>query len=637
MPLTRNQFEGLLPNQQLAEIYALITNGDTMTTKREFEHKTHPQQLALIYEALANTGFAGDNTPTEVSGTALLKVFKHFARPRITGDTVIDFEGWGTSHPPSGNYTIVLDFKDEILHTVTFGDRWVASDTSDIIFDPTKIYVIKATVVDGETVNYHIEGYSLVNEIDLTDMSIFLADHGEDTDTNHTLIGQFVVNQGPQGVFLGGDNNYPVGSTVTMDDNLASIQPLITALKVWPCTGNHDLDTYELDFNSEVLLVDDAAGAFTWGIFLDTPPSDWLTNLTSPLTGETQNSGGLFGFGDGDIETQITNDAGSTYYFRFNLNTTGLDLGSHVFRFTMVIDDGVRISFGNSTEVRRLIDLNVKVPVTDLSTSHETVAPTQTNGIVWTERGVVEFLVPADVLKPNDNNIFGFEVKQSSSTSTDMAFKCKLEIGTTLDAIPAVTDDSCFLIGYAQPMINKFPYVHNACRYYKKAIGNFIDLFVLSDGIRSDGLLVEPEWLSVDGRQHEWFAEQLALSTRPHKIVMFHRPFVAPTTGSLAVDTRLAWPEFFRPGLLIMNGHSHQSWHIQHTSGLHIINASNVGRTPRAQSALQGATSGASLVWFNNNINDQCVAVLRSNAQYLQVKFTKIDETVLHSFLIPAS
>lgn len=47
------------------------------------------------------------------------------------------------------------------------------------------------------------------------------------------------------GLFFGGDNNYPSGLAATIEANFAQFNALVTAGRVFPCMGNHDID--ELD------------------------------------------------------------------------------------------------------------------------------------------------------------------------------------------------------------------------------------------------------------------------------------------------------------------------------------------------------------------------------------------------------
>lgn len=215
-------------------------------TRRQFEHQTRPQQLALIYEALVQTGFGGDNTPTEASGIITLRPSKRFERFTITGDSTIDFDTWLTGNKPSGVYYIVINFKDEIFHDVSFGSRWIKNSESEDFDGNAKTYIVRVVVIDGQHVLYDIHGELLVNESLLTDKAVFLADFGKATDTGHATVGNYVIAEAAQAILLGGGNNFPLGASSTITANLTILDAEIAAEKVFPALGHGDLVANEL-------------------------------------------------------------------------------------------------------------------------------------------------------------------------------------------------------------------------------------------------------------------------------------------------------------------------------------------------------------------------------------------------------
>ena len=117
---------------------------------------------------------------------------------------------------------------------------------------------------------------------------------------------------------------------------------------------------------------------------------------------------------------------------------------------------------------------------------------------------------------------------------------------------------------------------------------------------------------------------------------MFHHPFVAPTNATHRVETALDWPEFKAAGVLVLNGHTHQSYHIVHSSGLHIANASYTGQATYAASALTGSTAGCTLAWLN--ATDRAALMLYFYETYLICRFERCsDGKVLHEFQVNAT
>ena len=104
---------------------------------------------------------------------------------------------------------------------------------------------------------------------------------------------------------------------------------------------------------------------------------------------------------------------------------------------------------------------------------------------------------------------------------------------------------------------SKFSYLGSNTRYYRKSFGNgLLDVFVLHSGVNSAMTLVEPDGNAVGSVQHQWFVQQLALSTARWKLVAFHHPALTVSEEANRVVAAMDWPEFAQvDGILC--GHVH--------------------------------------------------------------------------------
>lgn len=185
-------------------------------------------------------------------------------------------------------------------------------------------------------------------------------------------------------------------------------------------------------------------------------------------------------------------------------------------------------------------------------------------------------------------------------------------------------------------MTTRFPYVANGCRYYSESLHELVDLFVLNSGRDSDWTQTEADGISSTSDQHTWFAAQFAASTKPFKLIMFHHPFVAATNASNRIVPEMDWPEFKAQGVIVLNGHTHQSAHIEHTSGLHIVNASFVGQTANTPTqTLFGESAGCTLRFVD--VTSRAVLKIEVQRGSLQCRFVRADNgATIHEFEVTA-
>ena len=146
-------------------------------------------------------------------------------------------------------------------------------------------------------------------------------------------------------------------------------------------------------------------------------------------------------------------------------------------------------------------------------------------------------------------------------------------------------------------------------RYFSKVLGNgLVEIFVLSSGYNTAGVLVEPDGNAVGSAQHLWFANAINESTATWKLVFFHHPPVTnehdAATGVPRVAPAMDWPEF---SLVhgIFCGHEHFAEEISF-KGIPLINASGAvrvlaGEGGQASLSLFGAqVSRSQLLWVND-------------------------------------
>ena len=84
--------------------------------------------------------------------------------------------------------------------------------------------------------------------------------------------------------------------------------------------------------------------------------------------------------------------------------------------------------------------------------------------------------------------------------------------------------------GDGQPQLNLFPNLPGNRRYFQADLG-VADLFVLNSGRRTDGVIAEPDDVTIGSDQYQWFVDAIGSSCRPWRIVMFHHPFITETSG----------------------------------------------------------------------------------------------------------
>lgn len=566
-----------------------------------------------------------------ISGSHALRLDQsRYIRFVVGGNLSLTISSFGEANvSDKGEFTLVWTFNSNVLRTITFPSTWVALEDSAAIDNRFATYVLRGIIV-GTSVFYKIEEYFYIDEASYTNHLMVVGDLGEDSGPAFSTSMSYLAAQTMDYLLYAGDVNYPSGSSATIDTHTAPLNTLIAAQKVLPTFGNHDLDTNSLNFTTDSTLM---ALAGTWRWSNANQFSSNYRTVAATSAGWSTVTGGVPGFGESDTGTgAITNDSGATFYFARVLNLGSAPAAGKKLRIRMYIDDGARV-YINGVKV---YEFNLKYPVSDTSLAHVAMAATADNEGVWTERGLHTILVDGTALTSGDN-LIAVEVHQSSTSSSDLSWDMSIEVGSSTDAVPSFSGDVKFVNGYGQPMINKFPYIPNACQYYHYTVGSTMDVFVLNDGINTSGFISNPATPHDDGQMHDWFATKLAASTRPFKIVMVHRLAVSTYGATNYTYADLDWPEFKAPGVVLVFGHTHQTNHLTHSSGAVAINASNSGgQTPRAIEALAGVTSGWTNTWSDASTN-YAVARIDASTNFLRVRFEKTsDGSVMHQFIISA-
>lgn len=586
------------------------------------------------------TGLPGTNPATGTVALTYDTASAHrILRYNVTANTTFTFTPTGKV----GMYYVLFGFQTNVLRTIGLPASWTPEAGSEQIDSGLKNYLLTITVHTDAKVTYFIKGTTIVDESQFVNPpTVMIGDHGEVTDPGHDAVGNYINGLSPGALLLVGDVNYPSGSASTINGAVAIFDALIAAQKVWPAFGNHDLDTKGLNFTTELTLFD--LTAYWKYSSANQFATDWKTNAaTSAAWIQVGNEvGKVVGYGEVDplgstTSPAVISDSGASYYFTKVWNLVSAPAAGKKLRLRMYIDDGVQL-FINGVLAYEFSCIN---PISDASLTYFAVSSGTTEttdpGHVWAERLLHEILIDASFLQAGDN-LFAAHLHQNGTASGDLSWAMSLEIGTSTDAVPAKTDPVPFTNGYGQPMKNKFPYVPSGCVSYRKIIDSNIEVFVINDGIRSDSRMTDPRWYTSDSSQAVWLNAALLSSTRPFKLVCCHRPFFSVNSGgSDRHNAALDWP-FLKtiPGVVLCNGHNHQTLMHKHSSGLYIVNASNVGRQDDLGS-MEGSFTGLTAIYEDATLSNSAVAVFQASATLLRCQLRKTSNgAVLASFTIPA-
>jgi hypothetical protein len=550
-------------------------------------------------------------------------------RYSVSGDIEFSIFPSGVNTSDRGEFTLIVSFEALTLHAVTFPASWQPLDTSDPITNRLATYVIKGIIVDAK-VFYQATEFFAIDEASFVNTLYAVGDLGQDSGPGFAQGVAYLVSKDAEMDLLlyAGDVNYDVGSAADMAGSLGGLSALAAAEKILVTHGNHDLETSTINWttaSSPMAL----AGTWRWSNS-NQFASDFRTNAATSAGWATV-TGGVPGFGEVDTGTgAITDNDSLSYYFARVLNLASAPTAGQKLRIRMYIDDGALVYINGVL----IYDFNIEYPVSHTSLAHQAMSATVDNLLDYTERGLHEIYVDGAALQAGDN-LIAVVVKQSTANSSDVSWAMSIDIGTSTSAIPAWTDEIKYTTDKGQPLRDYFSYLPNALWCYHQTVGDTADIFVMNDGMDNGAKCCNPLTPHATGAMHEWFTAKLAASTRPFKIVMIHRCAVSTYNSSSYYLTALDWPEFKAPGMLLLFGHTHQTCHYSHTSGQHIINASNSGgQAPRAVVALVGATTGYTVDYADAS-TDYAVARIDISPDLLRVKFERtMDGAVLHQFII---
>lgn len=574
---------------------------------------------------------------TPVSGSYYLDLAKsRHIKVVVTGDIAFNILRFGEQYAVDrGDFKLVFTFEDT-LHSVTFPDTWVAHEDSQAIDNRLATYIVHATIADGK-VFYRVEEYFVIDEGSFTETLYAIGDLGQDTGPAFTQGVDYLLAKNTAGqldyLLYAGDVNYDVGSAGDMAGNLGGLSALVTAEKILPCHGNHDLETTSINWSTESSPL--ALGTpWRWSN-TNQFASDFRTNAaTSAGWSVVTPTGGVDavpGFGETD-SADITDNDSVTYYFAKVVNLGAAPAAGKRLRLQMYIDDGAMVYINGIL----VYDFNVEYPVSHTSTAHQAISATVDGDLDFLERTLHTIYVDAACMVSGDN-LIAVVLKQTNTTSSDVSWDLAIDIGSSTSAIPPITDDIKFVSGKGQPLRDTFSYLPNGLWAYHQVVGTTADVFVLNDGYDNGNVTCNPLTPYPNGAMHEWFVNALAASSNPFKIVVIHRCCVSTYNSSSYWNDALDWPEFKAPNVLLVFGHTHQTCHYSHTSGQHIINASNCGgQAPRAIVSMVGVTTGYTTEYADAS-TDYAVARIDLSPDFLRVKFEKtLDGEVLHQFVMAA-
>ena len=212
-------------------------------------------------------------------------------------------------------------------------------------------------------------------------------------------------------------------------------------------------------------------------------------------------------------------------------------------------------------------------------------------------------------------------------------------------AYPAIGNHDIESDDLATAQSEKFTYLPNNKRYYSVVFDDSdMELFVLNSGAKSDNSIVEPDGNTVGSVQYNWFIDQLNLSTKKYRVVMFHHPYVTgKSAGQSKTIPAMDWG-FEALGIdLILNGHTHTNQHLKHNN-LDIVDISAPVRDPRKMSgsgSIYGSATAipdTTLVWSDAGVGEYgtpCISFFEATACGLDFCVIRVsDAEILHRFSI---
>jgi len=433
--------------------------------------------------------------------------------------------------------------------------------------------------------------------VEAFDSVIFLSDYGDDTDTNHVVVGNAIIARNPDLIIHGGDT-YPSGAPSDAIAGYSIFQDYIDDEKFLHISGNHDLD-YTTTLASLTLGSTIFSLGSAWKFHSlpnATPfPNNW--KLTS--FDDTSWSGGTGNFGYGDAQNTILDFGGDSlnkytnYLFRKTVNYSAVTSNGLVLQ--LHIDDGAEVYINGTL----IYTFNMDYPLTEASFALLTIN-TSSNTSVYTENGDHVIRVPSSVLQSGENQI-AVLVKQDSLDSSDVAFDMALH-NYTFPSVGVFGSRPFYANGYGDGIRSIAPYLPPYLEQYS-VVNNNIEFFFLTSGRRSgDGLIASPTMQYSYSQGANWLKYALGDSTALVKILITHDTPVTRISGKNRdyFDYLINNPEY--PLDAIIHGDAHVSSVFKHNeTGFKVIDASNFRDSSRGDSTFTQASNPTQ--WTNNFID----------------------------------
>jgi hypothetical protein len=434
--------------------------------------------------------------------------------------------------------------------------------------------------------------------VEAFDSVIFLSDYGDDTDTNHVVVGNAIIARNPDLIIHGGDT-YPSGAPSDAIAGYSIFQDYIDDEKFLHISGNHDLD-YTTTLASLTLGSTIFSLGSAWKFHSlpnATPfPNNW--KLTS--FDDTSWSGGTGNFGYGDAQNTILDFGGDS------LNKYNNYLFRKVIDYSAVTNNGlvldVRIDDGAEIYVNgvRIYSFNIQYPLTEGSFARKAISTEISNNMVYTESTSQVIRVPSDILQSGENQI-AILLKQASEDSSDLTFDMAL-YNYTFPSVGVFGSRPFYANGYGDGIRSIAPYLPPYLEQYS-VVNNNIEFFFLTSGRRSgDGLIASPTMQYSYSQGANWLKYALGDSTALVKILITHDTPVTRISGKNRdyFDYLINNPEY--PLDAIIHGDAHVSSVFKHNeTGFKVIDASNFRDSARGDSTFTQASNPTQ--WTNNFID----------------------------------
>lgn len=167
---------------------------------------------------------------------------------------------------------------------------------------------------------------------------------------------------------------------------------------------------------------------------------------------------------------------------------------------------------------------------------------------------------------------------------------------------------------------------------YRVTLGhNLVDIFVINDGLKTNGAQTLEGGNGQGSPLSQWFAAECLTANAPHRLVLVHHPIFSPaSSGANETIPGLAWLTDPRYAVnAILNGHTHLSA-VSHQRGVLCLNASATARVDGSlDRELHGETTDAFLEWAETETSAACLITVTPTG--LRYEFVDADGNVRHA------